>query len=601
MSSAEPQPPDQTLLHRALKGDVAAFGALVERHFGPVYAVALARLREPESAEDLAQEVFLRAQIHLQRLGPSGNFAGWVVRIARNLAIDWQRRKQTASRLLPLVALGERAGEIPDTSTRGAREAMASDEEHSAVRRAIRDLPDDLREVVLLHWTEALTQQEIANRLGLNQATVSRRLQRALKALRGTLEPVLREAAPAFRPAPRALAKSLAITVAVGALSGTAKAALVTAAPISQISSATQAAQMGAVGTAGVIGFIKSLPALVAGGAKVMATGKGIAATVAAVGAVSVGTYHLTHTDSDSGAVSGRTDTPLPSFTNSLGMRMVQIPGGTFEMGLSDAEMRALATLQFAQEGVPDRDLAEQWIERGLPFEEMARAIGATPTPSQTLLDLTAFVTNRSDRPSHHVTLDAFHMSETEVTVEQYLRFVEASGHRAPPDNRYKPHAEYPNTPITNVTWNDAMAFCVWLSETEEGTYCLPTEAEWEYACRAGTTMLFAFGDTLDPEAAHFSHEIHGAGPLDVGSFLPNAWGLRDMHGNVSEWCLDLFSEDFYSNPRATARNPVSNQPERGLPSHSLRGGGWVDVSDIYPSGLLHHSSFRGPGFAPDF
>ncbi|MBN1477067.1 RNA polymerase sigma factor, partial [Candidatus Sumerlaeota bacterium] len=99
MPSSLRSPTDSTLLQSALKGDIQALGALIERHFGKAYAVALARLGDPEVAEDLAQEVFLRAQLHLQQLGPRGNFPGWVVRIARNLSIDWLRRGQRASRL----------------------------------------------------------------------------------------------------------------------------------------------------------------------------------------------------------------------------------------------------------------------------------------------------------------------------------------------------------------------------------------------------------------------------------------------------------------------------------------------------------------------
>ena len=123
--------------------------------------------------------------------------------MARNLAIDWLRRGQRASRLISRAPFEEVATEVPDSTDKGAREVMAAKEERSAVHEAILDLPVEQREVVLLHFTEELTQEQIAERLGVHQTTVSRQIQRALKSLRGTLEPVLRQAAPALR-APRA-------------------------------------------------------------------------------------------------------------------------------------------------------------------------------------------------------------------------------------------------------------------------------------------------------------------------------------------------------------------------------------------------------------
>jgi RNA polymerase sigma factor (sigma-70 family) len=580
---------DAELVRETLEGHRAAFDALIERHFGLVYVIALARLDDPERAEDLAQEVFLRSYVHLAQLNPPSKFPAWLSRIARNLAIDWLRRGQRASRLLPMIPMEALPGEIADPKAKGVREAMAETEESQTLQRALSALPHDQREIVMLRFTEGLSQSEIADRLGLHQTTVSRVIKRALASLRGQLEPILRETGPSLRPSVRATVKTVAAIAAFEAMVPAAKAALVAAASTGVGGTAATAKASAALGG---VSLFASLSGWIAGGAKVMATGKGIAAAAVAVAAIGGGTYQVMRSSEPA---------PPPALVGMPAMPMVAIPAGSFEMGLSDGEMQTLATHRFVGDGAPDRSEMERWIDRGLPFEEMARAIGATPTPSQSLLDLTAFVTNRPDRPPHRVTLDAFHMSATEVTAAQHMEFVRATGYPLPEENISRSHLSNPEMPITGVSWDDAMAYCAWLTDTQPGTYCLPTEAEWEYVCRAGTTTLFAFGDTLDPEAAHFSHEIHGVGPLDVGSFLPNAWGLRDMHGNVSEWCLDLFSEDFYSDPQATSHNPISDQPERGLPSHSVRGGGWVDVSDIYPGGLLCRSSFRGPAFAPDF
>ncbi len=149
------------------------------------------------------------------------------------------------------------------------------------------------------------------------------------------------------------------------------------------------------------------------------------------------------------------------------------------------------------------------------------------------------------------------------------------------------------NHPIVNVTWADAVAFCNWLSKKEGKTYRLPTEAEWEYACRAGTKTRYHSGD--DPETLIKVANIADAsgeklGKLQyrdwaqfalkgsdgythtapVGSFKPNAFGLYDMHGNVWEWCSDWYGEDYYS--KSPAEDPKG--PERGG-MRVRRGGAW--------------------------
>ena len=132
--------------------------------------------------------------------------------------------------------------------------------------------------------------------------------------------------------------------------------------------------------------------------------------------------------------------------------------------------------------------------------------------------------------------------------------------------------------PVERVSWDDACEFCRRLSElpAEKAAgrhYRLPTEAEWEDACRAGTATAFAFGPSLAPTQANFDcGRAAGiaSGTTAVGSFPPNAWGLHDMHGNVWEWCADWFSPDYYG--RSASRDPQG--PPSGF-AHVLRGGGW--------------------------
>jgi formylglycine-generating enzyme required for sulfatase activity len=137
--------------------------------------------------------------------------------------------------------------------------------------------------------------------------------------------------------------------------------------------------------------------------------------------------------------------------------------------------------------------------------------------------------------------------------------------------------------PVDTVSWHDAMEFCNRLSQRTGRHYTLPSEAQWEYACRAGSTTPFAFGATLTAELANYNaNTTYGEGPkgtnrkqtTPVGLFPANAWGLQDMHGNVYEWCLDHW-HDSYEGVLADGSawlKPSASEEEPRL----LRGGSWV-------------------------
>ena len=189
-----------------------------------------------------------------------------------------------------------------------------------------------------------------------------------------------------------------------------------------------------------------------------------------------------------------------------------------------------------------------------------------------------------------------FYLGRYEVTVEQFRRFVEETGYATDAEKgtgfqgafgwdrdtmEFKMNDKYSwrNTgfaqadshPVVNVSWNDAMEFCTWLGN-KEGKRCrLPTEAEWEYACRAGTQTAFSFGDDagqLGDYAWYFENSDSKA--RKVGQKKPNPWGLYDMHGNVAEWCNDVYAADYYA--RSPTRNPPG--PDDGE-KYVLRGGAW--------------------------
>ena len=196
--------------------------------------------------------------------------------------------------------------------------------------------------------------------------------------------------------------------------------------------------------------------------------------------------------------------------TNSLGMKLAQIPAGSFLMG-------------------QDGPAADYNVKKHAGKFDDA---------------------DWDERPAHRVTISApFAIGTTEVTLAQYRQFQpKHSGDRGAADDA-----------VADVSWNDAVKFCEWLSAKEKRTYRLPTEAEWEYACRAGTTTLFHTGDAL-PAGFHKwfadiglrdrffpdgklppEFRVDAKSSVRVAQTPANAWGLFDMHGNVAEWCADWY------------------------------------------------------------
>jgi formylglycine-generating enzyme required for sulfatase activity len=142
------------------------------------------------------------------------------------------------------------------------------------------------------------------------------------------------------------------------------------------------------------------------------------------------------------------------------------------------------------------------------------------------------------EKPVHEVIIDkGFEMAETPTTQAQWRWVAEnlpkVERDLDPNPSRFKGD----DRPVECVSWYDAMEFCARLSRATGKTYTLPTEEQWEYACRAGTTTEFAFGDTLDESQARFNADS----TCDVKQYQPNAWGLYDMHGQVFEWCLNEY------------------------------------------------------------
>ncbi|MFB3894828.1 MAG: sigma-70 family RNA polymerase sigma factor [bacterium] len=221
---------DEELVNDVLAGNNSAFNQLVSRYFGMVYMIGYARFKRREAGEDLAQETFLHAFLHLEKLQQPRLFAAWISRIARNLATDWQRKSQRVSKIIPLIPMEELPKDIADTQTQDVRIQTDSKTQQQIVQEAILKLPAELREIVLLYYSEGLTRQEIAQILGIHPSTVGRQIRKSLSILKGILEPVLRESMQSLRSSEKVMLRSIAIISAAVVLSASSKAALVTAA-----------------------------------------------------------------------------------------------------------------------------------------------------------------------------------------------------------------------------------------------------------------------------------------------------------------------------------------------------------------------------------
>ena len=151
-----------------------------------------------------------------------------------------------------------------------------------------------------------------------------------------------------------------------------------------------------------------------------------------------------------------------------------------------------------------------------------------------------------SEMPQHRVLLSRpWLMGETEVTVSQFREFVEDTNHSLNSDATNLLRIAPGNSAMEHVTWQDATDFCNWLSKKFDRTFRLPTEAEWEFACRAGTTTVYSFGDDPSQLPLYAVTSLSSDRP-DVGQALPNAFGLKDMHGSLNEWCSDPYGHLWY-------------------------------------------------------
>lgn len=213
-------------VQRTLGGDGEAYANLAQRHFGRITSIAIAWLRDRDAAEELAQEVLIRAYLRLKDLRQPQQFPAWCARITRNLAADWLKSRRRSSAVLMMISLEDICMETLQDGQASPRDQVEEREKARILREAILQLPVELREVVLLHFAEGLSKAEIARTLGLNRSSVGRQLDRALSCLRGVLDPDFGNATAPLRARPQSGQRALIAVSAVAAMGHDARKAL---------------------------------------------------------------------------------------------------------------------------------------------------------------------------------------------------------------------------------------------------------------------------------------------------------------------------------------------------------------------------------------
>jgi RNA polymerase sigma factor (sigma-70 family) len=540
------EPADEELLGRfAASRDEHAFGLLVQRHSAMVLTTCR-RMLQPADADDAFQATFLVLARKAGSIRKSGSLAGYLHRVAVRASGEVQRRAHRHD-------TGRK--ELAAMTTQPAADTQAWDDLRPILDQELDQLPDKYRQPLVLCYLEEKPRPQVAAQLHLTDGELKGRLDRGRAALKQRL-----------------VRRGVAVSAAVlGALLATqaAPAATASAASIAALVVAAKSFAAGTVGglagvSASAVGVAQSLLQSMAVGTAVtvLAVVALIAATAAGGVSTAVSTPAREAPATPLGPPAHGSDLTPPAEAAAAMERAKHPAGRPVASQPRPAERKAL-----------NLDLGKG-LEMKLVLVPAGTFVMGSPADEPGR--------GKDEGPTRKVTIGkAFYMGIYEVTQEQYKHVMGNN------PSRFKG----PTRPVEEVSWEDAAHFCKKVSADTARKVRLPTEAQWEYACRAGSTGKFCFGDRNDDlhlyanyadrtctapwEGRKDANQTDGHDTTaPVGSFQPNAFGLYDMHGNVWEWVADWYA----AYPSADQTDPTG--PGGGT-QRAMRGGCW----DLVPLG----------------
>jgi len=504
---------DGCIIYRCLNGEPEAFGLLVDKYKAGIYAFVYNKLLNFQDAQDVTQEAFLQAYRDLRALRRWESFVFWLYRIAHNCCAKWLQTRSRRPDCSFIEDQDQRALESYSMETYRTSQVSES------LREALHSLPEIQRQALMLRYFGGMNSNEIARSLGTSPSAIRKRLSRARRQLKEEMIAIMDtafegqklQASFTFRiveaikwvkvhPTPRMTELPWGLSLAAGLT-----IVVISLSSYLSMSHNMDAASGGMTSHKGKLmrmnqGTMDTLvnPTRSAAGSW------DIQSVVLLVSQADDGTKPITagsHASANAGQRQAITiDLPgLPDHARKLEMVLVQ--PGTFIMGSPEEHGRS----------------SSYWSP-------------------------------------HKVTITRpFYIGKYEVTQAQW----EALGSR----NRSKFRGK-PDYPVEKVSWRECQKFIKRLNALGQGTFRLPTEAEWEYSCRAGTETPFSFpvrDENFREIASQYMwwrEDNQQDGTKEVGLKLPNPWGLHDIHGNVYEWCSDRWESPRLRGSQADPRGP---------------------------------------------
>ena len=533
---------DEILISRCLSGDQAAFTFLVNRYKEMVHAYAYHKVGDYQDAQDIAQEVFIKAYRKLNRLKWPHKFRSWLYTIVSNECKMWLR-KHSKERKQEVNWEDVSANELTELAVR----AHSDEEMKSTVKNAMKTLPNDNQLVLSLYYMSDLSIKEVASFMGISPNNAKVKLHRARKHLGERLQSMLRKQLEAEK------LKSGFIFTVMNSIKNLPIPSVPRPVPVkwTPVPISVTAALL-----IGIIGFGISFDGSISSDIPVLEY----------LGSVSSFKVSLLSNFDERKVLGMKGASENRDFTlQKIAFKQAEEPAKTYAV---------LQRIMSPSEGNSANSEKQQIITINLPgLPKDAKKLEMVLIKPGTFT-MGSLIEERghseSEWPPHKVTITKpFYIGKYEVTQAQWEAVMGSKSHRSKFRGR-------PNNPVEKVSWRACQKFIKRLNKLGHGTFRLPTEAEWEYACRAGTDTRFSFGDALEI-ADKYMWWTGNNTPNEtnkVGLKLPNPWELYDMHGNVLEWCSDRWEKPCERGPQIDPQSPSPSLPFSFLwTNYVFRGG----------------------------